>query len=147
MKSEITRLTGRRVWDSRGRPTVEAEVELKDGCIAHAIAPAGASTGSGEAVDLRDQTGPFAGHEVTSAVRNVNGPIADRLRGMDALDQSALDAALVELDGTANKSRLGGNAAIAVSMAVLKGSSKCAGQPLYEYLAAGRSVRIPVPMI
>src|SRR3954454_12130891 len=106
---------GRRVWDSRGRPTVEAEVELESGTIGRAIAPAGGSTGSGEAVDLRDDDG----FDVRRAVANVNGPIAAALAKHDAADQAAVDGLLIAADGTAEKRRLGGNATIAVSMAVL----------------------------
>ena len=113
----ISRVLGRRVWDSRGRPTVEAEIHLAGGAVGRAIAPAGASTGSGEAVDLRDGGERFGGHDVTRAVANVNGEIAPALLGLDGTDQAAVDARLIELDGTPDKRRLGGNATIAVSMA------------------------------
>src|SRR5580698_9460852 len=105
-ETRIERIIGRRVWDSRGRPTVEAEVHCADGSIGRAIAPAGASRGSREAIDLRDGGKAFGGLDTGRAVANVNGEIARQLTGMDALDQVALDAALIALDGTPNKSRL-----------------------------------------
>src|SRR5436305_9527230 len=100
----IRQVRGRRVWDSRGRPTVEAEITLESGAVGRAIAPAGASTGSGEAVDLRDQDG----FDVRQAVANVNGPIGSALAGEDASDQAAVDRLLIEADGTTDKRRLGG---------------------------------------
>jgi enolase len=143
----ITRILGRRVWDSRGRPTVEAEVHLAGGGVGRAIAPAGASTGTGEAVDRRDGGAGFGGLDVRDAVASVNTDIAHALRGHDAADQAAIDAALIALDGTPNKARLGGNAIIATSMAVLHAAARAAGQPLWRHLAAGRKVKIPVPEI
>jgi enolase len=143
----ITRVFGRRVWDSRGRPTVEAEVHLAGGAFGRAIAPAGASTGSGEAVDRRDGGDAFGGFDVRKAVAAVNGEIAGALRGQDASDQAAVDAILIHLDGTPNKARLGGNAIIATSMAILHAAASAAGQPLWRYVSAGRRVRIPVPEI
>src|SRR5487761_2204541 len=107
----ITRIMGRRVWDSRGRPTVEAEVELACGARGRAIAPAGASRGAREAIDLRDADG----FGVKAAVANVNGAIATALAGMDAGKQDAIDCALIALDGTPNKARLGANATVAVA--------------------------------
>jgi len=145
--SEISTVIGRRVWDSRGRPTVEAEIRLASGAIGRAIAPAGASTGSGEAVDLRDGGAAFGGYDVTRAVASVNGEIATLLKGRDAADQAGTDRALIELDGTENKARLGGNALIATSMALAHAAAAEAGEPLWRYLAAGRKVRIPVPEI
>ena len=115
----ISKLTGRQVWDSRGRPTVEAEVRLVGGSIGRAIAPAGASRGSHEAVDLRDGGRKFGGMGVSSAVANINGEISGLLTGRNSENQSEIDDALIRLDGTENKMRLGGNATIAVSMAVL----------------------------
>lgn len=143
----IIGLAGRRVWDSRGRPTVEAEVKLAGGAVGRAIAPAGASTGSGEAVDLRDGGGRFGGYDVRNAVANVSNRIAPALAGLDAADQAAVDRALCELDGTANKSRLGGNAMIAVSMAVLHATAAAANQPLWRYLCGDAAVRLPLPEI
>ena len=118
MSDAIARIKARRVWDSRGRPTLEAEVTLDGGAVGRAIAPAGASRGSREAVDLRDGGARFGGMDVLSAVANVDGPIARALVGRDARDQAGADAALIALDGTPNKARLGGNATVAVSLAV-----------------------------
>ena len=145
--STIERVLARRVWDSRGRPTVEAEVHLAGGAIGRAIAPAGASTGSGEAVDLRDGGARLGGHDVTAAVRNVNEEIAPLLRGLDATDQAALDRALVDLDGTASRGRLGGNALIAVSMAALHAAAGAAGRPLWRYLLGNGPALLPLPEI
>jgi enolase len=143
----ITAVVGRRVWDSRGRPTVEAEIVLAGGARGRAIAPAGASTGSGEAVDRRDGGPSFGGLDVTGAVGAVRGEIAALLVGRDARDQGGIDAALVALDGTANRGRLGGNALIAVSMALLHAAAAAADVPLWQYLARGRAVRLPLPEI
>jgi enolase len=143
----ITRVIGRRVWDSRGRPTVEAEVHLACGATGRAIAPAGASTGSNEAVDRRDGGTAFGGLDVRAAVASVNTEIATSLHGRDGADQGAIDAALISLDGTPNKARLGGNALIATSMAVLHAAAAAAGSALWRYVAGGRPVRIPVPEI
>jgi enolase len=145
--SAIVRVLGRRVWDSRGRPTVEAEVHLASGIIGRAIAPAGASRGSREAIDLRDGGDVLGGFDVARAIANVNGDITRVLQGMDAREQSAVDAALIELDGTPNKARLGGNATIAVSMAVLHAAAAADHVPLYAHLAAGAPVRLPLPEI
>jgi enolase len=147
MSTAIARIIGRRVWDSRARPTVEAEVILAGGARGRAIAPAGASTGSGEAVDLRDGGARLGGHDVTAAVASINGAIATRLRGMDAAEQAAVDAALIALDGTPEKSHLGGNALIAVSMATLHAAANAAGLPLWRHLAGDSPVTIPVPEI
>ncbi len=137
----------RRVWDSRGRPTVEADVLLENGLAGRAIAPAGASTGSGEAVDLRDGGEVFGGYGVQRAVANVNTEIARAVMGMDARDQAALDARLIELDGTPNKSRLGANAVLAVSMAAAHAAAHDSGQPLFRYLARKDVDLIPLPQI
>ena len=117
--TEIISVRGRRVWDSRGRPTVEAEVTLAGGALGRAIAPAGASTGSGEAVDLRDGGSRFGGADVMMAVGNVNGEIARTLRGRDARDQKSIDEVLIALDGTPNKARLGANAMVATSLSLI----------------------------
>jgi enolase len=143
----IAAVRGRRVWDSRGRPTVEAELELASGAAGRAIAPAGASTGSGEAVDLRDGGAAFGGFDVRRAVAAVNGAIAPALRGMDAADQAALDARLVALDGTADKSRLGANATLAVSMAAAHAAAAAAGLPLYRHLGGEAAALLPLPQI
>jgi enolase len=145
--SEIVEVHGLRVWDSRGRPTVEAEVRLKDGALGRAIAPAGASTGSGEATDRRDGGDTFGGYDVTGAVQAVGDEIGAALAGMDASDQAAIDARLIELDGTGNKSRLGGNATIASSMAVAQAAAASAGEPLWRYLLGDNEPRLPLPEI
>ena len=146
-RSGIERVTGRRLWDSRGRPTVEAEVQLASGAVGRAIAPAGASTGSGEAVDLRDGGLKHKGQDVTRAVAAVNSEIAARLKGLDATDQYFVDATLIELDGTLDKSRLGANALVATSMAVAHAAANGAGLPLWRYLAGDRTVHLPLPEI
>lgn len=143
----IKNIKGRRVWDSRGRPTVEAEVTLAGGAMGRAIAPAGASTGSGEAVDLRDGGAAFGGYDVSNAVANVNGEIAAKLAGLDASDQKSIDDTLIALDGTANKARLGGNAMVATSMAVLHARAAAEKLPLWQYLAGGKPVRMPLPEV
>jgi len=130
----IAAIRGLRVWDSRGRPTVEAEVRLAGGGVGRAIAPAGASTGSGEAVDLRDRGPALGGLGVDQAVDNVNEAIGPALEGADAADQETVDRVLVRLDGTENKRRLGGNALIAVSMACAHAAAAAHGQPLWRYL-------------
>ena len=146
--TEITNIIGRRVWDSRGRPTVETEIHLADGARGRAIAPAGASTGSAEAVDKRDGGETFGGYDVLHSVAAVNGEIADCLRGLDAGDQAGADRALIELDGTPNKSRLGGNALIATSMALAQASAAAAGQPLWQYLCGDAAeCFLPLPEI
>ena len=143
----ITAVKGRRVWDSRGRPTVEAEVHLACGAMGRAIAPAGASRGSREAIDLRDDGAALGGMGVARAVANVNGEIARTLVGSDGASQFAVDQALIALDGTPNKSRLGGNATIAVSMATLHAAAAATQEPLYRYLSSGRANRLPLPEI
>ena len=145
--TEIVEVRARRVWDSRGRPTVEVDVALHDGARGRAIAPAGASTGSGEALDLRDGGAAFGGQGVRGAVANVNEVIAPALRGRDAADQDAIDRLLISLDGTPNKARLGGNALVATSMAVLHAAAAAAGLPLWRHLAGTGPVSIPLPEI
>ncbi|MCU0867984.1 MAG: phosphopyruvate hydratase [Burkholderiales bacterium] len=147
MSFVIDQVRGRRVWDSRGRPTVEAEVQLRGGPTGRAIAPAGASRGRHEAIDLRDGGEAFGGFDVTHAVAHVNGEIARALAGLRADDQAGVDAALIALDGTAQKARLGGNATIAVSMAVLHAAAAAAGMPLYAWCAQDAPVRLPLPEI
>ena len=139
----INRLVGREVWDSRGNPTVEAEIFLKNGSSARAIAPAGASTGSGEATDLRDPDG----RGVKTAVGYVNGEIGELLLDRDVRNQEEIDNLLIDLDGTANKSRLGGNAMIATSMAVLAAAARGQDLPLWKHLAGDSRVRLPMPEI
>lgn len=145
MPTKIVKLLGRRVWDSRGRPTVEAEVHLACGAVGRAIAPAGASTGSGEALDLRDGGRQFGGLDVTQAIANVQLPIAGALNGLDAVDQAGVDAALIALDGTPQRSHLGGNAMIAASMAVAHAAAAAVNQPLWQYL--GGNGPMPLPQI
>ena len=146
--TDITRVIGRRVWDSRGRPTIEAEVHLQGGASGRAIAPAGASTGSAEAVDKRDGGKRFGGYDVLQGVEAVNNEIHACLRGRDVHDQRSADNALIALDGTRNKSRLGGNAIIAVSMAIAQAAAADAGLPLWRYLDAGRDDHhLPLPEI
>jgi enolase len=143
----IAYVHARRVWDSRGRPTVEADVLLEGGAVGRAIAPAGASTGSGEALDLRDGGAAFGGYDVRKAVANVNDVIARAVTGIDAANQEALDERLIELDGTRNKTRLGANATLAVSMAAAHAAAAAAGEPLYRYLGGADATRIPLPQI
>jgi enolase len=143
--TKIVHLHGRRIWDSRGRPTVEAEVRLEGGAIGRAIAPAGASTGSGEAVDLRDGSARFGGYDVARAVAHVSGEIAALLKGADATDQAEIDRRMIERDGTPNKGRLGGNALISVSMAVAHAAAAAAGVPLWRHL--GGEGPLPLPEI
>lgn len=148
MKTAIRKIHGRRIWDSRGRPTVEVDVLLEDGSHGRGVAPAGASTGSGEAVDLRDGGARLSGFGVSRALERVAGTIAPALAGMDAQDQAAVDGRLAELDGTENCSRLGGNAMIATSLAVLTAAAASAHVPLWRYLAAGREPEfLPLPEI
>jgi enolase len=146
-ETAIAFVHGRRVWDSRGRPTVEAEVLLEGGGVGRAIAPAGASTGTGEALDLRDDGEAFGGYDVTRAVGHINGEIARAVTGIDAADQPALDHKLIELDGTPSKSRLGANAVVAVSMAAAHAAAAAAGEPLYRYLGGPDVQMLPLPQI
>ncbi len=144
---EIVFVHGRRVWDSRGRPTLEAEVVLSGGAVGRAMAPSGASTGSGEALDLRDGGETFGGLDVGRALASINGEIAASLMGTDGADQAALDARLIELDGTETKSRLGANATIAVSMAAAHAAAGEAGVPLYRHLGGEDASLLPLPQI
>ena len=143
--TKIDRVTARRVWDSRGRPTVEADVILQNGNIGRAIAPAGASTGSGEAIDLRDGGSALAGFDVTTAIDNINSVISPVISGLAASDQTAVDQSLLELDGTENTARRGGNAMIAVSMATLHAAAQ--QQPLWQFLLGDKTPSIPLPEI
>jgi len=145
--TSIASVYGRRVWDSRGRPTVEAEVTLSGGVRGRAIAPAGASTGSGEALDLRDGGPAFNGLDVRKAQANISSEITSALRGKDATDQAAVDKILLALDGTPNKRRIGGNAMIAASMAVAHAAANARGVPLWHYLSNGKPGRLPLPEI
>ncbi len=147
MNDAIASLRARRVWDSRGRPTLEAEVELENGAVGRAIAPAGASRGSREAIDLRDGGTRFGGMDVTRAIANVDGPIAQALAGCDAFDQAGVDARLIALDGTPNKAKLGGNATVAVSLAVAHAAAVARRWPLWRHLAGDSPVSLPLPEI
>jgi enolase len=143
----ITRVHGRQILDSRGNPTVEVDVELESGAFGRAEVPSGASTGVHEAVELRDGGSAWAGKGVARAVANVDGEIADAVRGLDAGDQRALDERLVELDGTPNKGRLGANAILGVSLAVAKAAAAEAGVSLYRSLGGDEARTLPVPMM
>ncbi len=137
---------GRRVWDSRGRPTVEAEVFLSGGAIGRAIAPAGASTGSGEAVDRRDGGSAFGGMDVKGAVSAVTNEISKVIRGLDAREQASIDLAMIQADGTENRGRIGANAIVAVSMAVAWAAAAQSKEPLWRILGAD-AVQMPLPEI
>ena len=143
----IKSIFARRVWDSRGRPTVEAEVTLNDGAMGRAIAPAGASKGTREALELRDGGDRFGGLDVMQAVGHVNVEISNALVGTKADNQSVLDQALIDLDGTVNKSNLGANATLAVSMAAAHAMAAASGMPLYRSLGNGAIGRLPMPQI
>lgn len=133
--SKIVKIIGREIIDSRGNPTVEAEVHLEGGFVGMAAAPSGASTGSREALELRDgDKSRFLGKGVTKAVAAVNGPIAQALIGKDAKDQAGIDKIMIDLDGTENKSKFGANAILAVSLANAKAAAAAKGMPLYEHI-------------
>ncbi len=147
MSSRIKAIKARQIIDSRGNPTVEADVVLESGHMGRAAVPSGASTGAREAIELRDgDKSKFLGKSVYKAVANANGEIAEHLCGMDALDQAAVDRAMIELDGTDNKGRLGANAILAISMATAKAAAAYKGQALFEYLKTD-TFRMPVPMM
>lgn len=143
----IRDVVGRRIWDSRGRPTLEVDVVTEDGSSGRGMAPAGASRGSREAVERRDGGARFGGQDVQQALRGIEREIAPALRGLDVTDQAGIDALLQRLDGTPDKSRLGGNALVATSLAVLQAAAAHARLPLWHYLAQGRPVRLPLPQI
>ena len=143
----IVDIIGREILDSRGNPTVEVDVILEDGSMGRAAVPSGASTGAHEAVELRDGGKRYLGKGVEKAVAAVNGEIFDAVGGMDAEDQIALDQAMIELDGTPNKSRIGANAILGVSMAAAKAAADAAGLPLYRYVGGAGSRLLPVPMM
>lgn len=141
----ITSIHAREVLDSRGNPTVEAEVHLADGSFGSAIVPSGASTGALEAVELRDGGDRYAGKGVLTAVGNVNGAIADEVVGLDATRQEAVDQAMLDLDGTPNKGKLGANAILSVSLATARAASASVGLPLYRYLGGTAARTLPTP--
>ena len=145
----ISSITARQILDSRGNPTVEADVVLRDGTLGRAAVPSGASTGSGEALELRDGDSGWGGKSVYQAVRNVNEIIAPALAGKDASDQTTLDSIMLTLDGTDNKSKLGANAILSVSLAAAKAAATAKKQPLWRYIAnmTGKSPSLPLPMM
>ncbi|MCB0182422.1 MAG: phosphopyruvate hydratase, partial [Anaerolineae bacterium] len=146
--SIIAEVIGREILDSRGNPTVEAEVILEDGAIGRAAVPSGASTGIHEALELRDgDSGRYLGKGVEQAVENINETIAPALITMSALTQEEIDSYMLDLDGTENKSKLGANAILAVSLAVAKAGAASTGQPLYRYLGGVSAKTLPVPMM
>ncbi|MGH9026784.1 MAG: phosphopyruvate hydratase [Acidimicrobiia bacterium] len=145
--SEITAVRGREILDSRGNPTVEADVVLASGAVGRAAVPSGASTGAHEAVELRDGGDRYLGRGVARAVANVNGPLAEAVVAMAAQEQRAVDEALVTLDGTEGKSRLGANAILAVSLATARAAAAEVGLPLYRYLGGADAHVLPVPLM
>ncbi|WP_395463424.1 phosphopyruvate hydratase [Wolbachia endosymbiont of Cantharis cryptica] len=148
MKKIINNVLAREILDSRGYPTVEVEIELCDGAIGRASVPSGASTGKLEALELKDQDEKrYCGKGVLKAIQAVNGIIADEIIGMDATNQGAIDKALIELDGTKNKSKLGANATLGVSLAIVKAAANSFKMPLYRYLGGEQASVMPVPLI
>lgn len=146
--SAIVDIIGREILDSRGNPTVECDVLLESGVMGRAAVPSGASTGSREAIELRDgDAGRFHGKGVLRACENINTEISEAIMGLDANEQAFLDRTLIDLDGTENKSRLGANATLAVSMAVAKAAAEESGLPLYRYLGGSGAMEMPVPMM
>lgn len=145
---KIEKVVGREILDSRGNPTVEAEVLLEDGTVARGVAPSGASTGEFEALELRDEVSSrYLGKGVTKAVENINTIIHDAIKGMDAANIGAVDRKMIEIDGTTDKSRLGANAILAVSIGVAKAAAKSLGIPLYRFLGGVAGTCLPVPMM
>ncbi len=145
--SAIIDITAREILDSRGNPTVEVDVTLEDGSLGRAAVPSGASTGAHEAVELRDGESRFGGKGVLKAVSAVNGEIFEALAGVDARDQVSIDSAMIEMDGTANKGRLGANAILGASLAVAKAAAEHSGLPLYRYVGGASARTLPVPMM
>jgi enolase len=144
----IEYVRGRQILDSRGNPTVEVDVVLEDGTVGRAAVPSGASTGEHEAVELRDgEKKKWLGRGVSKAVANVNDKIAPELIGMDPRDQEQIDRLMIEQDGTPNKSKLGANAILGVSLAVAKAAAEACGLPLYRYLGGPSARILPVPMM
>ena len=145
--SEIAGINAREILDSRGNPTVEVDVLLESGAFGRAAVPSGASTGQREALELRDKDKRYAGKGVQKAVKNVNTKIAPRLIGREGSNQAAIDSFMIKLDGTKNKSKLGANAILGVSMAVARASAMEAGLPLYKYIGGASARELPVPMM
>ncbi|MCB1970879.1 MAG: phosphopyruvate hydratase, partial [Geminicoccaceae bacterium] len=146
--TEIVSIIGRQILDSRGNPTVEVDVELANGASGRAAVPSGASTGSREALELRDgEKSRWQGKGVSKALEAVNGEITDAILGMDGVNQSAIDAAMLKLDGTDAKERLGANAILGVSLAVAKAAAEATGLPLYRYVGGVAARVLPVPMM
>jgi enolase len=145
--SEIEKVHGRQILDSRGNPTVEVDVLLKSGAAGRAAVPSGASTGEFEAVELRDGGEAWSGKGVTTAVANIGGELAEAVKGIDPADQAGLDRAMIELDGSPNKGRLGANAILGISLAGAKAAAAEAGQPLWRYLGGEAAHVLPVPMM
>src|ERR1039457_4240570 len=146
--SNISSIEAREILDSRGNPTIEVDVTLDSGAAGRAAVPSGASTGENEALELRDgDPKRYGGKGVLKAVRNVEALIAPALRGLEATDQIAIDRTLIDLDGTKNKSKLGANAMLGVSMAVARAAAVATGQPLYRYLGGPLARTLPVPMM
>ncbi|HEX4371583.1 MAG TPA: phosphopyruvate hydratase [Rhizomicrobium sp.] len=143
----ILDITGREILDSRGNPTVEVDVRLEDGSFGRAAVPSGASTGAHEAVELRDGGKRYGGKGVEKAIAAVNGEIFDAICGMDAEEQRRIDNAMIALDGTPNKARLGANAILGVSLAVAKAAAQASGLPLYRYVGGPKAELLPVPMM
>lgn len=148
MSTNIKTILGREIMDSRGNPTVEVDVILEDGSLGRAAVPSGASTGEHEAVELRDgDKARYMGKGVTKAVSNVNGEIASKVKGMDAARQAELDKAMIDLDGTPNKGRLGANAILGVSMAAAKAVAASRKEPLFRYIGGDKANILPIPMM
>jgi enolase len=145
--SRIADVRARQILDSRGNPTIEVDVQLESGAVGRAAVPSGASTGVHEAVELRDGGAAYGGKAVTKAVANANGELRDAVLGLEATEQESLDRVLIDLDGTANKGRLGANAILGVSLAAAKAAADDAGLPLFRYLGGDDAVTLPVPML
>ena len=145
--SYIDQIQARQILDSRGNPTIEVDLVTGDGCMGRAAVPSGASTGVHEAVELRDGGEEWMGKGVSEAVANVNDVLADELMGMDVFDQRSIDQAMIDLDGTSNKGKIGANAILGVSLAAAHAAAECAGQPLYRYVGGVNAHTLPVPMM
>lgn len=147
MHSNIKQIHARQILDSRGNPTIETQILLENGVTAAAAVPSGASTGQYEAVELRDEADIYGGKSVFNAIANVNTTINEALEGMDIFDQTAIDRMMITLDGTENKSNLGANAILSVSLAAARTAAHCCGLPLFRYLGGAAAMTMPVPML